>query len=901
LIAKSQRWQKTAMAVAAVAVMGLWGSDASALSLGRLAVLSALGEPLRAEIEILEINADEASSLKTSVASPDTFQTSGLEYNAAMSSLQITLQKREDGRSYLRISSSRPINDPYLDLILEASWATGRIVRDYTMLFDPPNLKPAVPAVAPIVAPQVSSVPVRIVAPPVPTPTAVEAMPPIPAPGTPEAAPLAPAPAAAEAAPQAPAPTAAETVPPAAAAVEAAASAPSAAPEAPASTTAEAMPPTEAPVAPAQPEAPVAAAQPVAAAAQAAAPQPVAVAKRVTVKPGDTASKIVVAQKISGVSLDQMLVALQRVNPGAFTADNINRIRSGTVLTLPGVEDAQATTAFEARQIVIAQSKDFNEYRSKLASNAPSTQVVAADRKASGTVQAKVEEKKGPAVAPDKLTLSKGAVQGKSPEEKIAEERVAKEAAAKAEEVSKNIEDLNKLSKASAPVTVAAAPAGKPSAPAPAPAASVANAAATATAVAAVASAPVPSPAPVAAVAVPKPAASAPAKRPPAPVAAPAAEPDLIDELLDSPWVPAAAGGLVALLAGLAFYRIRQRKKNSSQVDSAYLESRLQPDSFFGASGGQRVDTNDNSASGSSMVYSPSQLDAADDVDPVAEADVYLAYGRDLQAEEILKEALRTHPSRVAIHLKLLEIYAKRRDVKSFEGIAKAAFKLTGNAGPEWEHVCELGRGIDAGNALYHAGGVPPVSGPAPLAAADSGSGFASTTTRPTVTPPPPPPPPAAAAAASTVDLDLDLDFSLDEAPPSAISEPVSSSRKPAPPPPPAAKSSNSLEFDTPLPQLSTATGKSGTITSPSPLAPAPAAKPSMMEFDLGALSLDLGSNSEQPSVGADDPLGTKLALAEEFSAIGDTDGARALIEEIIAEASGEMKAKAQKALSQLA
>jgi pilus assembly protein FimV len=74
------------------------------------------------------------------------------------------------------------------------------------------------------------------------------------------------------------------------------------------------------------------------------------------------------------------------------------------------------------------------------------------------------------------------------------------------------------------------------------------------------------------------------------------------------------------------------------------------------------------------------------------------------------------------------------------------------------------------------------------------------------------------------------------------------------------------------------------------------------MEFDMGSLSLDLGgSTSEQPSVSPDDPLGTKLALAEEFSAIGDTDGARALIEEIIAEASGEMKAKAQKALSQLA
>ena len=93
------------------------------------------------------------------------------------------------------------------------------------------------------------------------------------------------------------------------------------------------------------------------------------------------------------------------------------------------------------------------------------------------------------------------------------------------------------------------------------------------------------------------------------------------------------------------------------------------------------------------MVYSASQLDAADDVDPVAEADVYLAYGRDLQAEEILKEAVRTNPNRLAIHTKLLEIYAKRRDAKGFEATATNAFKLTGGASPEWARICEMGSG----------------------------------------------------------------------------------------------------------------------------------------------------------------------------------------------------------------
>lgn len=825
MIAKSQRWQKSALAIAAATVLGLWGSQASALSLGRIAVMSALGEPLRAEIEILDINADEAASLRASVAQPEAFRTAGLEYNAAMTGLQITLQKRADGRSYLRVSSSRAINDPYVDLVLEANWATGRIVRDYTMLFDPPNLKQP-QAVTPVV-PQVSSVPARIAAPPIP--------------------PVQPA----------PEPVADAT--------------PAPAPSAPASAAAEAQQPAESTSTPAPAAAPAAQAEPVAAPAPA-----VAAVKRVTVKSGDTASKIAAAQKPVGVSLEQMLVALQRVNPDAFTGGNINRIRSGTVLNLPGAEEASATPVNEAHQIVVAQSKDFNEYRSKLAGRAPVSQVSAADRQASGTVQAKVEEKKSATAAPDKLTLSKGAVQGKAPEDKIAKELGAKEAAARTEEVSKNIADLNKLSKASEPT--AAKPAAPTPAPAPAPKAAEAKPAAAPT----VASAPAPVPAPVAAPAVPKPAASAPA-------AAPVAEPELIDELLENPLVPAAAGGLLALLAGLAFYRIRKRK-NVAQVDSAYLESRLQPDSFFGASGGQRIDTNDNGVTGSSMVYSPSQLDAGGDVDPVAEADVYLAYGRDLQAEEILKEALRTHPSRIAIHQKLLEIYAKRRDPKNFESIAKAAFKLTGEAGQEWEHICELGRSVDPSNVLYQPGGAPPVSAPAPLQDMDARG--TSATARPV--------PPSPAAPASAMDLDLDLDFSLDEAPPSSISE-ASSQNRPAAAPSVPARASKSMELEAPLPTLATQPDElSAGSTAPTPLAPAEPAKSGMLEFDLGSLSLDLGTPSEQPATGSDDPLGTKLALAEEFNAIGDTDGARALIEEIIAEASGEMKAKAHKALSQL-
>ena len=860
MIAKSHRWQKTALAAAAIALLGLSGTGAHALSLGRLTVQSALGEPLRAEIDIPEITAEEAASLKAGAALPDAFVAAGLDYSPAMSSLQATLQRRADGRAYLRLSSERTINDPFVDLILEATWSQGRIVRDYTLLFDPPTLRKA--PVAPTLA-QVPTAPVVTTLPKATTPAAT---------GT--------EPARATSSAKTAAPKAATPTPPPAAETS---------------------------------------------------------GESVTVKKGDTASKIANSIKPADVSLDQMLVAMLRSNPDAFVNDNLNRIRAGAVINVPKAELAQSVSPAEASKLVVAQSKDFNDFRRNLATNAPAAAVAAADRKASGKVEAKVEDKKPTSPTPDKLTLSKGSVQGKADDAKIAKEREAKDAAARAAEISKNIKELSKIGAAApVPTSSAPAPAAAPAAPAvavaglPAPAAS-----APAPAPVVAASAPVEAPAPTAAASAPVAAVSAPAKPKVAvPVPVPE-EPALLDELLADPLVPAGAAGLIALLGGFAAYRIRQRKKNSAQVDSAFLESRLQPDSFFGASGGQRVDTNQNGpSSASSMVYSASQLDAADDVDPVAEADVYLAYGRDLQAEEILKEAVRTNPGRLAIHTKLLEIFSKRRDTRSFESSATQAYKLTGATSPDWTRICEMGLAIDPTNPLYQPGGAPASAGGAP--AASGNSSFGNSTV----------PQSAHAelgdAGASGVDLDLDLDFSLDDEPAaSAISDvtggtmaaaadqtvkmaaqvqdnamdmdfdlPDIQPTAKAVPEPVASMPEISLSLDdleTPMPE-DEPQGLKFEATGPVPVAPqAPASQTAdtgLMEFDLGSLSLDLESPADGPTQAPDsmgeDPLETKLALAEEFISIGDEDGARALIEEVVSEASGDMRAKAQRALAKL-
>ena len=94
-------WRLGALASAVVLLGSLAGHEAHALGLGRISIQSALGEPLRAEIDIAEINADEASSLRASVASAEVFRAAGLEYSPTVSDLQISIQKRADGRSYL--------------------------------------------------------------------------------------------------------------------------------------------------------------------------------------------------------------------------------------------------------------------------------------------------------------------------------------------------------------------------------------------------------------------------------------------------------------------------------------------------------------------------------------------------------------------------------------------------------------------------------------------------------------------------------------------------------------------------------------------------------------------------------------------------------------------------------
>ena len=140
------RVRLSALALAAAVTLGFATPDALALALGRVNVLSALGEPLRADIEVPEINPEEVASLRATIAPPAVFQAAGMEVSPSLQGVNISLQRRTNGSYFLRLTSDRPVNDPFVDVILEASWASGRVQRDFTLLFDPPNMRQGSPS-----------------------------------------------------------------------------------------------------------------------------------------------------------------------------------------------------------------------------------------------------------------------------------------------------------------------------------------------------------------------------------------------------------------------------------------------------------------------------------------------------------------------------------------------------------------------------------------------------------------------------------------------------------------------------------------------------------------------------------------------------------------------------------
>lgn len=126
-----------------------------ALGLGEIRPHSALNQPFDAEIELLSPTADELTGLKVGLAGPDMYQRYGLDRPMFLSNLEFSVQRSRDGRASIKISSSRSITEPFVTLLVEASWARGRLLREYTVLLDPPVFMPSQPeSQAPVTTPQ---------------------------------------------------------------------------------------------------------------------------------------------------------------------------------------------------------------------------------------------------------------------------------------------------------------------------------------------------------------------------------------------------------------------------------------------------------------------------------------------------------------------------------------------------------------------------------------------------------------------------------------------------------------------------------------------------------------------------------------------------------------------------
>ncbi len=593
-------WKFASLVKASVlAVLASTALGTQAAGLGKLTVFSSLGQPLKAEV-VLEATPEELNGAAARLASHAEFTAAGIEFMPVLGGLRLYFDRKPDGSHVLRLYTDAPINDPFLHFLLELNWPSGRVVREYTHLVDPPELTPA---------------PRRPLPPPAATP-------PVPS--------------------QAPAVLPAGSARPATSAAS------------PAGT------------------------------------------GSIAVKEGDTLSKIAREHKPESVSLDQMLVALFNLNRDEFDAGNMNRLRAGKILRLPGPEASAAIDAGTARRLVVVQAADFEAYRQRLA--ARTTALPAADspsrQEVSGKIATEIDTRTPPPPVRDKLEVSRTDGAGKKDgdalrrgleEDLIARDKALREATERIAQLEKNIENLKKLVEiksqtgADLQSQAQAAPQTPPKPPAE-PAATPPPAAK-------------PDPAPAE-----KPAAqpSAPPPPTPAPAAPVAAEPGFIDE---NPQLVLGGGGIIALLLAYLGYAAWRRKKGTQHktlAETLASEAPQRPEAPAVV-----ISAADADVSIQSDFSEDGALTAEENVDPVAEADVLMAYGRDQQAEEILREGLRSDPTRAAIHLKLLELHANRREGERFLSVAEDLHALTQGQGPEWDRAVQMAARLGVAAAIF--------------------------------------------------------------------------------------------------------------------------------------------------------------------------------------------------------
>ncbi|PTN12669.1 FimV/HubP family polar landmark protein [Nitrosomonas aestuarii] len=119
----------------------------NAAGLGKLTINSSLGQPLNAEIDLVSVSEEELSTLKAEFASREAFAQAGIRYEPFFSTFRVLIESRVNGTPYVKITSPQSINEPFLNMLVELSWASGRLLREYTVLLDPADTQVSEPVV----------------------------------------------------------------------------------------------------------------------------------------------------------------------------------------------------------------------------------------------------------------------------------------------------------------------------------------------------------------------------------------------------------------------------------------------------------------------------------------------------------------------------------------------------------------------------------------------------------------------------------------------------------------------------------------------------------------------------------------------------------------------------------
>ncbi|WP_152224661.1 FimV/HubP family polar landmark protein [Pseudomonas sp. SCB32] len=655
------RLRKLVQAIAAASA--LTTGMAHALGLGDIHLRSALNQPLDAEIDLVEVRDLAQGEVIPKLASPEDFNKAGVDRQYFLTGLKFTPIIKPNGKSVIRVTSDRPVQEPYLNFLVEVLWPNGRVLREYTVLLDPPLYSPQTAAAA--------------------------------APRAPMAA---PAPIARQPAPVAPRPAAAPSPRPAAAA-------------APTSRRLEGN------------EYRTGRKDTLWEIAARARPNGSVSVQQTMLAIQDLNPDAFLGGNINRLKSGQVLrlpdaeQIKARTQPDAATQVNQQYAawREGRSLPASGTRQLDATpranagaapsTAEDKDSLHLVSgengkvkggdkgSKDGKAIADKLAVTQESLDTT---RRENDELQSRMGDLKSQMDKLQKLIELKDAQLAKlqsqlgSAPQGAAQAPVADAAPAPAPAAPQSAAP-DQAAQSVAPVQPAQ-PAEPAQAAAPAqpaePAAPVAPAASEASAPAAPA-APAAQPAPAPEAAKPVEAQKAPAPAPaPAPVEQ--SEPSFIDDLLANPlWLGAIAGS--ALLALLVVLMVARRKaaaaKEREQRDA---ESDAHEPSLGGALdlGDSDLDSLDvpHAAEVAAPAASAPERVAPQTTDALSEADIYIAYGRFNQAAELLQGAIYDEPHRADLRLKLMEVYA---EIGDREGFARQENELREMGGAEG-HVEQL-------------------------------------------------------------------------------------------------------------------------------------------------------------------------------------------------------------------